>query len=627
VNSPRGRNSLVLMILILIVAVLVLQFRDGASQPERLAFNEVAEKIMSGEIARIVVNDNELEVIFSESGTAAIAFSRKEPTKTFVEQLLDLGVTPEALSTNRIKLEIKEPSDWNTIISLVTYILPALLVVGLIWLMLRQAQGSNNQALSFGKSRARMFTGDQPTVTFDDVAGVEEAKEDLQEVVEFLQEPEKFITLGARIPKGVLLIGAPGTGKTLMAKAVSGEASVPFFSISGSEFVEMFVGVGASRVRDLFDQAKRHSPCIVFVDEIDAVGRQRGAGLGGSHDEREQTLNQMLVEMDGFDTDTNVIIMAATNRPDILDPALLRPGRFDRRVILDKPDMRGREAILKVHVKGKPLEPEVNLGTIAKATPGFVGADLENLVNEAAILAARRNKRTIGQTEFEESIERVIAGPERKSRIISEEEKHIVAYHEAGHAVVGHVIPEADPVHKVSIIARGMMGGFTLALPEEDRTLISRNKMKADMAFMLGGRAAEELVFDDITSGASNDLERVTKLARAMVTRMGMSNSLGPMVYGQKEELIFLGREISEQRDYSESIAEKIDIEVRELVQEAYEKAKTTLNNYRAQLDAVAGRLIEVETIDRAEFERIFTEPVPTKNGGTPVPVPAHSSA
>lgn len=626
-NSPRGRNSLVLMILILIVAVLVLQFRDGASQPERLAFNEVAEKIMSGEIARIVVNDNELEVIFSESGTSATALSRKEPTKTFVEQLLDLGVTSEALSTERIKLEIKEPSDWNTIISLVTYILPALLVVGLIWLMLRQAQGSNNQALSFGKSRARMFTGDQPTVTFEDVAGVEEAKEELQEVVEFLQEPEKFITLGARIPKGVLLIGAPGTGKTLMAKAVSGEAAVPFFSISGSEFVEMFVGVGASRVRDLFDQAKRHSPCIVFVDEIDAVGRQRGAGLGGSHDEREQTLNQMLVEMDGFDTDTNVIIMAATNRPDILDPALLRPGRFDRRVILDKPDMRGREAILKVHVKGKPLEPEVNLGTVAKATPGFVGADLENLVNEAAILAARRDKRTIGQTEFEESIERVIAGPERKSRIISEEEKHIVAYHEAGHAVVSHVIPESDPVHKVSIIARGMMGGFTLALPEEDRTLTSRNKMKADMAFMLGGRAAEEIVFNDITSGASNDLERVTKLARSMVTRMGMSDSLGPMVYGQKEELIFLGREISEQRDYSESVAEKIDTEVRHLVQEAFDKAKTILNNYRTQLDAVAERLIEVETIDRAEFEQIFSEPVPTKNGGTPVPVPAHSSA
>ena len=604
------------MILILIVAALVLQFRGSANQPERLAFNEVADRIISGEIARIVVDDNDLEVIFEDGNTA---LSRKEPTKTFVEQLLDLGVTSSDLSTTIIKLEIKEPSDWNTIISLITYILPALLVVGLIFLMLRQAQGSNNQALSFGKSRARLFTGDKPTVTFDDVAGVEEAKEELQEIVEFLQEPEKFIALGARIPKGVLLIGAPGTGKTLMAKAVSGEAVVPFFSISGSEFVEMFVGVGASRVRDLFEQAKRHSPCIVFVDEIDAVGRQRGAGLGGSHDEREQTLNQMLVEMDGFETDTNVIIMAATNRPDILDPALLRPGRFDRRVILDQPDMRGREAILKVHVKGKPLEAEVNLGTIAKSTPGFVGSDLENLVNEAAILAARRDKRTIGQSEFEESIERVIAGPERKSRIINEDEKQIIAYHEAGHAVVAHVIPEADPVHKVSIIARGMMSGFTLALPEEDRTLISRNKMKGDMAFMLGGRAAEEIVFNDITSGASNDLERVTKTARSMVTRMGMSELLGPMVYGQKEELIFLGREISEQRDYSENIAEKIDAEVHELVQEAYERAKEILIKYRAQLDAVGQRLIEVETINREEFERIFSEPVQPKNGGTPV--------
>jgi len=609
------------LILILIVTVLVLQFRGGANQPERLVFNEVADQIKSGDIARIVVDENELEVIFENGNTA---LSRKEPTKTFVEQLLDLGVTSDDLSTARIELEIKEPSDWNTIISLITYILPALLVVGLIFLMLRQAQGSNNQALSFGKSRARLFTGDKPTVTFDDVAGVDEAKEELQEIVEFLQEPEKFIALGARIPKGVLLIGAPGTGKTLMAKAVSGEAVVPFFSISGSEFVEMFVGVGASRVRDLFDQAKRHSPCIVFVDEIDAVGRQRGAGLGGSHDEREQTLNQMLVEMDGFETDTNVIIMAATNRPDILDPALLRPGRFDRRVILDAPDMRGREAILKVHVKGKPLEPEVNLGTIAKSTPGFVGSDLENLVNEAAILAARRDKRTIGQSEFEESIERVIAGPERKSRIISEEEKQIIAYHEAGHAVVAHVIPEADPVHKVSIIARGMMSGFTMALPEEDRTLISRNKMKGDMAFMLGGRAAEEIVFNDITSGASNDLERVTKTARSMVTRMGMSELLGPMVYGQKEELIFLGREISEQRDYSENIAEKIDAEVHKLVQEAYERAKQVLIKYRAQLDAVGQRLIEVETINREEFERIFSEPVQPKNGGTPVLVSAY---
>jgi cell division protease FtsH len=620
VNSPRGRNTLVLVILVSIVAVLVIQFRAGAPQPERLYLNEVAREIAAGNVSRVVVDDNNLEVIFRDGKSA---FSRKEPTKTTIEQLLDLGLTPGALTSDALQIEIKQPSDWNTVVSLITYLLPGLLVVGLIFFMLRQAQGSNNQAISFGKSRARMFTGDQPTVTFADVAGVEEAKEELQEVVEFLKEPEKFITLGARIPKGVLLIGSPGTGKTLMAKAVSGEAGVPFFSISGSEFVEMFVGVGASRVRDLFDQAKKHSPCIVFVDEIDAVGRQRGAGLGGSHDEREQTLNQMLVEMDGFDTDTNVIIMAATNRPDILDPALLRPGRFDRRVVLDRPDVRGREAILKVHVKGKPLEPEVNLSTLAKATPGFVGADLENLVNEAAILAARRDKRTIGQKEFEESIERVIAGPERKSRIITPEEKKIVAYHEAGHAVVGHVLPEADPVHKVTIVARGMMGGFTMALPEEDRTLVARNKLKAEMAFMLGGRAAEELVFNDITSGASNDLERVTKVARSMVTRLGMSDALGPMVYGQKEELIFLGREISEQRDYSESIAERIDAEVRTLVQQAYDRARAVLAQYRPQLDAVAQKLIEVETIDRTEFERVFAEPVPPKSGGTPIPSPA----
>jgi cell division protease FtsH len=406
----------------------------------------------------------------------------------------------------------------------------------------------------------------------------------------------------------------------LLAKAVSGEAGVPFFSISGSEFVEMFVGVGASRVRDLFDQAKRHSPCIVFVDEIDAVGRQRGAGLGGSHDEREQTLNQMLVEMDGFDTDTNVIIMAATNRPDILDPALLRPGRFDRRVILDRPDMRGREAILKVHIKGKPLAPGVDLSVLARATPGFVGADLENLVNEAAILAARRNKRAISQPEFEEAIERVIAGPERKSRLISEDEKRIVAYHEAGHAVVMNTLPEADPVQKVSIIARGMAGGYTLALPEEDRTLMPRKKIIADMVGLLGGRAAEEIVFDDITSGASNDIERVTQLARNMVTRLGMSHKMGPMVFGQKEELIFLGREISEQRDYSEAVAEQIDKEVRDLVTEAYAQSRQILTNYRDRLDAIAQRLMEVETLSRDEFEKLFPPPV-TKRSGTPVVV------
>jgi cell division protease FtsH len=608
------------MILLLIVAVLVFQFRATAPQPEQLTLSEVARALQTGDVTRIIVDKDELEVVYRDGSTA---MSRKEPTSTAVQQLLELGVPAETVSSASLQWEIKEPSDWNTVLSLVTYLLPGLLVVGLIFLMLRQAQGSNNQAMSFGRSRARMFTGENPTVTFADVAGVEEAKVELEEVVEFLKEPEKFIALGARIPKGVLLIGHPGTGKTLLAKAVSGEAGVPFFSISGSEFVEMFVGVGASRVRDLFEQAKRHSPCIVFVDEIDAVGRQRGAGLGGSHDEREQTLNQMLVEMDGFDTDTNIIIMAATNRPDVLDPALLRPGRFDRRVVLDRPDMRGREAILLVHAKGKPLDPEVDLAVTARATPGFVGADLENLVNEAAILAARRNKRSIGSSELQEAIERVIAGPERKSRLISAEEKRIVAYHEAGHAIVAHVIPEADPIHKVTIVARGMMGGFTMALPEEERTLVSRKKLHADLAFALGGRAAEEIVFNDITSGASNDLERVTKMARAMVTRLGMSEALGPMTYGQKEELIFLGREISEQRDYSESVAEKIDIAVRDIVQQAYNRARSLLVEYRAQLDQLAQRLIEVETVDRAEFEAMFGAPVAPKNGGTPLPAGA----
>ena len=615
-NPTRNRSSIIyLLLFVAIISMVVYNFQQQASTQEVLTINELASDVQSGKVQRIVEDDNRLRAIYAD-GTERT--SHKESSATVVDQLKALGVTTEQLTPDKLKIEIKPPSAWLGIATALGYILPFIILAGVFWFVFRQAQGSNNAALSFGKSRARMFTGDQPTVTFQDVAGVEEAKEELKEVVEFLREPEKFISLGARIPKGVLLVGPPGTGKTLLAKAVSGEAGVPFFSISGSEFVEMFVGVGASRVRDLFDQAKRHSPCIVFVDEIDAVGRQRGAGLGGSHDEREQTLNQMLVEMDGFDTDTNVIIMAATNRPDILDPALLRPGRFDRRVVLDRPDMRGREAILRVHVKGKPLSSEVDLGVLARSTPGFVGADLENMVNEAAILAARRNKKLIGQPELEEAIERVIAGPERKSRLISEEEKRVVAYHEAGHAVVMNALPEADPVHKVSIIARGMAGGYTMALPEEDRTLMPRKKLVADMIGLLGGRAAEELVFDDITSGASNDLERVTRMARAMVTRLGMSDQLGPMVYGQKEELIFLGREISEQRDYSEAVAEQIDQEVRRLVSEAHTKARQILTEYREKLDAVASRLLEVETISREEFEKIFPPPVPKKNS-TPV--------
>jgi len=611
----NSRNQSYVIYLLLFVAIIVMAFYSLSqrSSAETLTINQIAADIKAGKISEIEESENRLRVKYLEDAREGL--STKESTATLVEQLINLGVTQTDLNPEKIRIVIKAPSPWLGVLTALGYILPFLILGGAFFFIFRQAQGSNNAAMSFGKSKARMFTGDHPTVTFVDVAGVEEAKEELKEVVEFLREPQKFISLGARIPKGVLLVGPPGTGKTLLAKAVSGEAGVPFFSISGSEFVEMFVGVGASRVRDLFDQAKRHSPCIVFVDEIDAVGRQRGAGLGGSHDEREQTLNQMLVEMDGFDTDTNIIIMAATNRPDILDPALLRPGRFDRRVVLDRPDVRGREAILKVHVRGKPLDNNVDLSVLARSTPGFVGADLENLVNEAAILAARRNKTLIGQSEFEESIERVIAGPERKSRLISKEEKRIVAYHEAGHAVVMHVLPAGDPVQKVSIISRGMAAGYTLALPQEDRLLMAKKKMFADMVGLLGGRAAEEIVFDDITSGASNDIERVSKLARTMVMRMGMSKDLGPMVYGQKEELIFLGREISEQRDYSETVAEKIDMEVRSIVNEAYKEAKQILSEYREKLDEVALKLLEVETLSKEEFEKIFPAPTPKKSG------------
>jgi len=614
-NQQRGQSFLVTSLLIVaILAMIFMAFQregSGASQP--LTINQLARDVQAERVKRIVVENNDRLLVVYKDGTEK--GSQKEENATLVDQLLSLGVSPERLLSDDLKIEIRPPSQWASLLGAAAYLLPVLVMVGVLWFIFRQAQGSNNAALSFGKSRARMFTGDHPTVTFNDVAGVDEAKEELREVVEFLREPQKFIQLGARIPKGVLLVGPPGTGKTLLAKAVSGEAGVPFFSISGSEFVEMFVGVGASRVRDLFDQARRHSPCIVFVDEIDAVGRQRGAGLGGSHDEREQTLNQLLVEMDGFDTDTNIIIMAATNRPDILDPALLRPGRFDRRVVLDRPDVKGREAILRVHVKGKPLAPNVDLVALARSTPGFVGADLENLVNEAAILAARRNKKQIGQAELEEAIERVVMGPERKSRLISDEEKRIIAYHEAGHAVVANAIPEADPVQKVTIVGRGQASGVTWFRPEEDRVLLSRKKLMAILSYALGGRAAEELVFDDITSGASNDIEQVTRMARTMVTRLGMSGELGPLIYGQKEELIFLGREIAEQRDYSEAVAEQIDREVRRIVDEAYHRAKSILQQYRAQLDAVANKLLEVETLTREEFEAIFPPPFGKKSG------------
>ncbi|HEU5439979.1 MAG TPA: ATP-dependent zinc metalloprotease FtsH [Ktedonobacterales bacterium] len=502
-------------------------------------------------------------------------------------------------------------------------LLPVVLIVGAFLFMMRQAQGTNNQALSFGKSRARMFLSNKPAITFSDVAGVDEAKQELQEVVEFLKYPEKFAALGARVPKGVLLVGPPGTGKTLVARAVAGEASVPFFSISGSEFVEMFVGVGASRVRDLFEQAKRNAPCIVFVDEIDAVGRQRGAGLGGSHDEREQTLNQMLVEMDGFDSNTNVIVMAATNRPDVLDPALLRPGRFDRQVILDKPDIRGRVAILGVHARGKPLDGSVNVETLARQTAGFSGADLANLLNEGAILAARAGQKTISMRELEEAIDRVAAGPERKSRVISEREKAVTAYHEVGHALVARALPNCDPVHKVSIVARGPMGGYTRLLPSEERYLWSKGQFEDFLAFALGGHVAERLIFGEVTTGASNDIERVTAMARKMVTDYGMSDRIGPVALGKKEEMVFLGRELGEERNYSEETAREIDEEVRAIVKRALETAERTLTEHRDRLVLMSEKLIQSETLEGPEFEALFTQPLP--EGGVYPSLPAAS--
>ena len=620
-NSRSQSIFVYILLFVAIGAMLYMGFRQNPSAVAPLTINEVAKAVQDGKVARIIIeSDDTITVVYTDGTEEEGVESRKESNATLVEQLSSLGVTMEQLAPENVIIEVRAPSVWGGVLSGALYLLPILFMGGVLWFIFRQAQGSNNAAMSFGKSRARMFSGEHPTVTFADVAGAEESKQELAEIVEFLKEPQKFIQLGARIPKGVLLVGPPGTGKTLLAKAVSGEAGVPFFSISGSEFVEMFVGVGASRVRDLFDQAKRHSPCIIFVDEIDAVGRQRGAGLGGSHDEREQTLNQMLVEMDGFDTDTNVIIIAATNRPDILDPALMRPGRFDRRVTLDRPDVKGREAILRVHVKGKPLDPAADLASIARGTPGFAGADLENLVNESAILSARRNKKSIGQSELEEAIERVVMGPERKSRLISDEEKRIIAYHEAGHAIVANAIAEADPVQKVTIVGRGQAGGVTWFRPDEDRILMSRKKMLATLAMALGGRAAEELIFDDITSGASNDIEQVTNMARAMVKRLGMSAEMGTMSYGQKEEMIFLGREISEQRDYSEAVAEQIDREVRKIVEDSYKLAKATVKKYRKQLDIVAQKLLEVESINREDFELLFPAPLGKKKSGTPQP-------
>ncbi|PZC43533.1 MAG: cell division protease FtsH [Chloroflexi bacterium] len=591
------RNGFIyLLILVAIIAIFFTFFSGSIGGNKEISISEVIRMAGSGDLESIEVGGDKLTVLSNSGETFE---SRKEQGSSIVELLEAAQIDPLVSRTNII---VKGSSGLSNIFGLILNFFPLLIFGVILLFMIKQAQGSSNQTFSFGKSKARMGTGESSNITFDDVAGVEEAKQELQEVVEFLKFPERFLAMGAKIPKGVLLIGPPGTGKTLMAKAVSGEAGVPFFSISGSEFVEMFVGIGASRVRDLFEQAKRNSPCIIFIDEIDAVGRHRGAGLGGGHDEREQTLNQILVEMDGFDSSTNVIVIAATNRPDILDPALLRPGRFDRRVTLDNPDVKGRVQILEVHSKGKPLAADVEMQVIAKQTPGFSGADLANLANEAALLAARLNKKRIGFAEFAESIDRVIGGPARKSRVTSAREKEITAYHESGHALVGHMLPNADPVFKVTIVSRGQMGGYTRFLPEEDRNLWTTAQFRDRIGAAMGGRAAEEIVFKDVTTGASNDLEQATNIARSMVTRYGMSEKLGPRTFGKREEMVFLGKEISEQRDYSEGVAATIDEEVKEIVDTAYQKASEIITSNRDKLEKLAQYLIQNETIEADEL-------------------------
>ena len=613
------RNSLIYIAILLASIALFSYLLPTTNKPEEVPLSKVVAMSQGKEIAEIRVEDDAL-LITTFDGTELRAF--KESNASIYEI--------EGLDLQGVVVDIKGSSgvNWG---GLMINFLPLLLFGGLLFFLFRQARGANSQAMSFGRSRARLFPANRPTVTFEDVAGVEEAKQDLREVVDFLKAREKFQSLGARIPKGVLLIGPPGTGKTLMARAIAGEADVPFFSISGSEFVEMFVGVGASRVRDLFDQAKRNAPCIVFIDEIDAVGRHRGAGLGGSHDEREQTLNQILVEMDGFDTNTSVIVLAATNRPDILDPALLRPGRFDRRVMLDRPDIVGRLAILKVHAEGKPLDKSVNLEVLAKGTVGFSGADLANLVNEAAILAARRDKKAISMQEFEESVDRVIAGPERKSRKISPKEKEITAYHEAGHALVAKMLPNADPVYKISIVARGMSLGHTRQLPIEDRYLSTSAQIRDMLATFLGGYTAEKLFLSEVTTGAYDDIKRATELARRMVTDFGMSDKLGPRTFGDKQEMVFLGREISEQKDYGDKIADTIDEEVSKIIQQAQETAEKILTENKKKLTKLAEELIVKETLEGKELEAIFSGTVlkPTKKRVkiTPTPVPVEPVA
>lgn len=594
------RSGFFYVLLLAVIVALVFAAMSGEG-PKEETLPRFVEAAKQGEIDTILQDGETLFGLKEDEKLFRSAFNGD--TNALRDYLEKEGVI---LGAGGIRIDVKPAGlDWGAIA--LTVILPIVLLGALFYfLFFRAARGAGTQAFNFSKSRARLTLDRRPDVTFADVAGADEAKEEVQEVVEFLKSPQKFQTLGGRVPRGVLLVGPPGTGKTLLAKATAGEAGVPFYSISGSEFVEMFVGVGAARVRDLFEQAKRNAPCLMFIDEIDAVGRHRGAGLGGGHDEREQTLNQILAEMDGFDTSANVIVMAATNRPDILDPALLRPGRFDRHIVIDLPDIKGRKAILQVHAKEKPLAKEVDLATIAKGTPGFSGADLANLINEAAILAARRNRKDITLKELEDAADRTMAGPERKSRVISTKEKEITAYHEGGHALTAKMLPNADPVHKVSIVPRRMIGGWTRLLPAEDRYFWTKSQFNDGLAVLLGGRVAEEIIFGDITTGAQNDLEQATKLARKMVTEYGMSEKLGPRIFGQRQELVFLGREITEQRDYGDKVANEIDEEVYAIIQRAYKTTKRILTRNKAKLRELAEELIARETLDEPELDRLF---------------------
>lgn len=603
------RNVIVIFLTFIVLAgVFAVIGEDGSQEAKDVSFSTIVSEVSEGRVEKVAVEENELRVTLKD-GTEQV--SRKESETSFTESLHNAGVTEEQIRS--LNIDIEEQSGAGVWLqAILPFLIPFLLIGLFIYIMMRQVQGSNNRALSFGQSQARLTdSSDKKKVTFNDVAGAEEAKEELKEVVDFLKNPHKFLSIGARIPKGVLLLGSPGVGKTLLARAVAGEANVPFFNISGSEFVEMFVGVGASRVRDLFKKAKKHSPAIVFMDEIDAVGRQRGAGLGGSHDEREQTLNQILVEMDGFEQDTNVIVIAATNRPDVLDPALLRPGRFDRQIVIDMPDIGEREKILTVHAKGKPLTDDVNLREVAVRTPGFSGADLANLINEAAILTARQNKKIIGMEEMIESIEKVMLGPERRSHILTEEEKKVTAYHEGGHALVAAALPHAHHVHKVSVISRGRAAGYTVKLPVEERKLMTMSEMTEDLAVALGGYVAEKMVFGELTTGASNDLQQATKLARKLVMIYGMSDKIGPVAFGDKSETVFLGKEIGEQKNYSEEVAAKIDQEITGFINQAYKRAEEVLTKHKDKLDEIADILIEQETIEREQFEDLMGDIIP----------------